>query len=86
MKKRILFVDDEPNFFKGIERMLHQQRQELEAHTAQSVDAALDLIAKAAFDAIVSDVSMPGKDGFELLHILHDSDTTKDIPVIRSTH
>ena len=82
MKKHILFVDDEPNFLKGIERMLHQQRQEWKVYSAQSVDAALELIAKAAFDAVVSDVSMPGKDGFELLHILHNSDTTKNIPVI----
>ena len=82
MKKHILFVDDEPNVLKGIERMLHSQREEWMLKSAQSVDAALDLIARAAFDAIVSDISMPGKDGFELLRILHESDTTKDIPVI----
>ncbi|MFC1783118.1 HD domain-containing phosphohydrolase [Planctomycetota bacterium] len=82
MKKNILFVDDEPNVLKGIERMLHAQREEWVLNTAQSVDAALDLIVKAAFDVIVSDVSMPGKDGFELLRNLHESDTTKDIPVI----
>lgn len=82
MKKHILFIDDEPNFLNGIGRMLHQHRQEWEMHSAQSVDAALELIAKASFDAIVSDVSMPGKDGFELLRILHNSDTTKEIPVI----
>jgi len=82
MKKHILFVDDEPNVLKGIERMLHSQRDEWVLNSAQSVDAALDLTAKAAFDAVVSDISMPGKDGFELLRILHESDTTKDIPVI----
>ena len=64
MKKRILFVDDEPNFLKGIERMLHQQRQEWEVHSAQSVDAALDRKAKAALDANFTDVSKPGEDGF----------------------
>ena len=81
-KKHILFVDDELNVLKGIERMLHSQREELVLYSAHSVDAALDLISGAAFDAIVSDISMPFKDGFELLRILHESDTTKNIPVI----
>ena len=51
-KKCILLVDDEPNFRKGIKRTLHRQRQEWYMNSAQRVDAALDLIAKAAFDTI----------------------------------
>lgn len=82
MKKRILFIDDEPNFLKGIERMLRDRRQEWEIYFAQSVDAALEQTDRIEFDAIVSDISMPGKDGFELLRILHNSDETRDIPVI----
>ena len=85
MSNRILFVDDDPNFLKGIERVLRKLRTEWTYYFAHSVDAALDQIGKVAFDAIVSDVSMPGKDGFELLSVLQSSPETKDIPVIMLT-
>ena len=82
MNKRILFIDDEPNFLEGLKRMLHRQCNVWDVYSTHSVDAALDEISKVAFDAIISDVTMPGKDGFELLRILKDSETTKDIPVV----
>ncbi len=82
MKKRILFIDDEPNFLEGLKRMLHRQCNVWDVYSTHSVDAALDEISKVAFDAVISDVTMPGKDGFELLRILKDSETTKDIPVV----
>ena len=82
MKKHILFVDDEPNVLRGIARILHHQRNEWVLSSARSVDAALELISKVAFDAVISDISMPHKDGFELLRSLQQSEATCDIPVI----
>ena len=82
MKKRILFIDDESYFLEGLKRLLHRQCDVWDVYFAHSVDAALNEISKVEFDAIISDVTMPGKDGFELLRILKDSETTKDVPVV----
>ena len=81
-KKRILFVDDESNVLNGLRRMLHSQREEWEMSYVCSVDAALERLEETCFDAIVSDIKMPEKDGFELLELLHKSEITRNIPVI----
>lgn len=82
MKKRILFVDDESNVLNGFRRMLHSQREEWEMSYVCSVDAALGRLEETCFDAIVSDIKMPDKDGFELLKLLHKSEIAGNIPVI----
>jgi len=81
-KKQILFVDDEPNVLNGLRRMLHSQRVEWEMSYVCSVDAALERLQETCFDAIVSDIKMPDKGGFELLKLLHKSEITRNIPVI----
>lgn len=82
LKKRILFIDDESNFRDSLKRILHRQQQIWEMHYAPSVEEGLRQIAEQPFDAVVSDVSMPGKDGFALLTALQQSEKTSDIPVI----
>jgi len=85
MKKRILFVDDEPSFLSGIRLMLRSQNAEWDLDFAQSVDEALQKTHEYNYDVIVSDVMMPVKDGFELLSALRLSDSTRNIPVIMLT-
>ncbi|MGB5584428.1 MAG: response regulator [Gammaproteobacteria bacterium] len=65
--KRILFVDDESNILQGLKRMLRGQRKEWEMHFAESGKQALELMEHDHFDAIISDMRMPGMDGAELL-------------------
>jgi HD-like signal output (HDOD) protein len=67
MKKRILFVDDEPNVLSGLQRMLRPMRDEWDMSFAQSGSEALELLAKDPFDVVVSDMRMPGMDGAQLL-------------------
>jgi HD-like signal output (HDOD) protein/ActR/RegA family two-component response regulator len=66
-KRRILFVDDEPNVLDGLRNLLHKQRHQWEMLFASSGKAALEELALAPFDVIVSDMRMPGMDGAELL-------------------
>jgi len=82
MKKRILFVDDEPGILDMLRRMLHKQENEWDMRFALSAEEALKTIDETPFDAVISDVRMPGKDGFELLDTLRHDAKTKDIPVI----
>ncbi len=66
-KPRILFVDDEPNFLQGIKRILRNRRHQWDLFFASSVDEALALLAGSEFDLVVTDVTMPKKNGFDLL-------------------
>jgi putative nucleotidyltransferase with HDIG domain len=65
--RRILFVDDEPNVLKGMQRMLRGLRKEWDMHFVDNGAAALEMLAKSDFDVIVSDMRMPAMDGAELL-------------------
>ena len=67
MKRRILFVDDEPNILQGLKRMLRSQRHEWDMAFAESGQQALDILEQEKFDAVVSDMRMPGMDGAQLL-------------------
>ena len=81
-RKRILFVDDEPNFLAGLRRMLRGYRDHWDLHFAESVNAALACCRETPFDTIVSDVNMPERNGFDLLAALKSDPLTRDIPVI----
>lgn len=81
-KKRLLFVDDEPNFLNGIRRMLRSHRDAWDMEFVNSVDDAVGLTADAEYDAVISDVNMPLKNGLDLLSILRDRDNTRNIPII----
>ncbi|MBF0120145.1 MAG: HDOD domain-containing protein [Desulfobacterales bacterium] len=65
--KKILFVDDEINILKGLERMLRGMRDEWHMAFAQSGEEALQILDKDSFDIIVTDMRMPVMDGAELL-------------------
>lgn len=65
--KRILFVDDEPQVLDGLRNLLRKQRQRWHMSFATSGRAALEELARAPYDVVVSDMRMPGMDGAELL-------------------
>lgn len=67
MKKRILFVDDEPSILQGLKRMLRSQRHEWDMAFAEGGEQALEILEQEQFDAVVSDMKMPGMDGAQLL-------------------
>src|SRR2546423_1157103 len=81
-KRRILFIDDEPNVLEAFRRLLGTQRTNWDMFFVQSAREGLQELEKAPFDAIVSDVQMPGMTGLELLEHLASSEHTRDIPVI----
>jgi len=63
----ILFVDDDPNVLQGLQRMLRGMRGEWDVRYVESAAAALEALSRGPFDAVVSDMRMPGMDGAELL-------------------
>jgi HD-like signal output (HDOD) protein len=65
--RRILFVDDDHNVLQGLQRMLRGKRDEWTMNFVSSGAKALEVMEKEPFDAIISDMRMPGMDGAELL-------------------
>lgn len=65
--KKILFVDDEPKVLQGLRRMLHSMRHEWTMEFAVGGQEALEFLAKAPYDVVVTDMRMPGMDGAQLL-------------------
>lgn len=62
-----MFVDDEPNVLQGLQRMLRSLRHEWHMEFAAGGPEALDHLAAAPFDVVLTDMRMPGMDGAELL-------------------
>ena len=69
-KKRVLFVDDEPNILDGLRRMLRGLRNQYDMHFAGGGREALQFMAADRYDVVISDMRMPGMDGAELLEII----------------
>ncbi len=66
-KPRILFVDDQPEILRGLQRMLRRERDRWELAFAGSAEEALARLAETPCDVIVTDMRMPDMDGADLL-------------------
>lgn len=64
---RVLFVDDEPNVLHAMRRSLHSMRHEWGMDFVLGGEEALQALEAAPADVIVSDMRMPGMDGWQLL-------------------
>lgn len=72
MKRRILFVDDDPNLLEGLKRMLRPMRHEWDMEFVTNGAEALACLENTPRDIVVSDVRMPGMNGVDLLNIIKD--------------
>lgn len=62
---RLLLVDDDPFILTGIGKDL--ESEEFEVNTAESGEKAVQLLEKAAFDLVITDLVMGGIDGIKVL-------------------
>lgn len=82
MKPTLLLVDDNKEILEVLEEELAES---YEIITALNGQQALDLLTKKAVDLIVSDVMMPGMDGFELCKTVKSNLEFSHVPVILLT-
>jgi len=80
-KPHVLIVDDEPNVRRVLGTLLEQAG--FAATRAASGEQALDLVRSLDPDLVITDLKMPGMDGFELLRRLQAS--FPEIPVVMLT-
>src|SRR5213080_2319406 len=64
---RVLIVDDDPALLEALPHTLRLRMAGVAVDTADSAAAALEQIAVQDYDAIVTDIKMPGMDGLALL-------------------
>lgn len=82
-KKRILVVDDEPDFASIVQGNL--EKEGFEVDVAYDGVEGLEKVKQSPPDAIVLDVMMPEKDGYELCAELKNDAETAGIPIVLLT-
>lgn len=79
--KKVLLVDDSP-FFRNLMKPLLTAAG-YDVTTVESAMEALELIDRGIiFDAVVSDIEMPGMSGFEFAHKLKQDNRYRDTPLV----
>ena len=82
-KKRILVVDDEPHFCSIVQGQLEKEGFDVEL--AYNGVEGMEKVQANPPDAIVLDVMMPEKDGYEMCKELKADSKFCDIPVLLLT-
>jgi two-component system response regulator AtoC len=65
--KRMLIVDDEETLTFSLYQSFILEKRNYEVVTASSGEEASEKIAESPFDLVITDISMPGMSGLELL-------------------
>ncbi len=81
VRGRLLLADDEPEPLRATARVLRHMGYRVD--TATDGTEALAALENASYDVVLSDISMPGVDGIELLRRIHAHD--EDVPVVLIT-
>ncbi len=82
-KPRALVVDDAPDVTEMIATLMRYAGYEVEM--AYSATQALDAARRESFDVIISDIGMPGMNGYELAETLRSFPAYKHVPMIAVT-
>jgi PAS domain S-box-containing protein len=70
---RILIVDDDRALLDALPKALHLRMNGIEIDTSETAADALERIREVDYDAIVSDIKMPGMDGLALLREIREA-------------
>jgi CheY-like chemotaxis protein len=82
-RPRALVVDDAPDVAEMVGMMMRVAGYEVE--TALSAPDALDLARSGRFDVVISDIGMPGMNGYELAERLRLTPGYDAVPLIAVT-
>jgi CheY-like chemotaxis protein len=82
---KIVVVDDQEDARTTVGRYLSSLGADV--HTLDEVDRALGLLPILQPDLVITDIRLPGKDGFELLRSVRslDKPSIRDVPIVAMT-
>ena len=80
MAKRLLVVDDDPGLLLAVSDTLRAEGYDVA--TARRGADALVRVAEALPDLIISDIRMPGMDGYQLVRNLRSNARTRLVPIV----
>jgi DNA-binding NarL/FixJ family response regulator len=80
MAKRLLVVDDDPGLLLAVSDTLRAEGYDVA--TARRGADALVKVAQVLPDLIISDIRMPGMDGYQLVRNLRSSARTRLVPIV----
>lgn len=78
----ILIADDHYLIRKGLKQLLEEKLPTLRVDEAEDGFRTLDLARDRHYDVIVLDISMPGKDGLDLIRDLKDIDPATHVLIL----
>lgn len=76
----VLIVDDDDALLQALPETLHLRMPGIRVDAVSSAAAALDRVAVVDYDAVITDIKMPGMDGVELLGRIRE--IRPDTPVL----
>ncbi|MEP7213459.1 MAG: response regulator transcription factor [Acidobacteriota bacterium] len=80
MPKRLLVVDDDPGLLLAVSETLRSEGYNVV--TARRAGEALIRVAENLPDLIISDIRMPGMDGYQLVQKVRSSPRSRLVPII----
>lgn len=81
----VLIVDDDPGFGELVERILSTYPRKLGIRRAYDGQQALQVMMQRRPDLVLTDLAMPGMDGFEMLAHMRRTPELSQVPVILLT-
>ncbi|MEC7762808.1 MAG: response regulator [Pseudomonadota bacterium] len=83
MAKQVLLIEDEPNIIEAISFILSRDGWSVSTHA--NGETAMDAVKRHAPDALVLDVMLPGRSGYEILQDLRADPATTTLPILMLT-
>ena len=80
MAKRLLVIDDDPGLLLAVSETLRVEGYDVK--TARRGADALTIVAQSMPDLIISDIRMPGMDGYQVVNNLRSNPRTRLIPIV----
>jgi putative two-component system response regulator len=81
-KPKLVCVDDEPLILELLQRIVRMRGLDWDVESFVDSRLAWDYLRAGDADVVVTDVSMPGLSGPDLVRLLRDNEATHDTPVV----